>query len=265
MSNKLLCVLLLILFIILIIMFLSKKDEIESFASNEWTTNRDVLAAEKASLNDVQKEEVKNMITSISQSQLKTLISTQSPLLTGPAGPPGIQGPPGSVLVASGRLVNKTGSFDPTSDKNTSFIPKYVVSRTEGTNPTSSLTFMDNLSPFVSFQNWNLDVNNNIKNRYDGNCLTMSETQEKIFMDKCSDNANQKWSWDSSNRIISTTASNSTKLKCIGLTKPEQNVLTTNVPGCSGRDCMTNTLRRYLTVKDCDVNNINEDEIWSFI
>jgi hypothetical protein len=243
--------------------FLS-KELTENFISNPWTTDSSVLANENTPLNDVQTNQVKNMITSITQSQLKTLITTQSPLLTGPQGPPGPQGPAGTQLVASGRLINKSGSFN--NNENNYFIPKYVVTRTQGTSPSSSLSFMDNVSPFGSFQNWQLDINNNIKNKYDGTCLTMNPKQEKLYMSNCAtDNPNQKWSWDNSNRIISTTASNNKKLKCIGLTKPELNVLTTNIPNCSGTQCLSNTPRRYLVVKDCDINNINEDELWSFI
>ena len=276
MSNKLICIVLLILFIILLLLIIYRKNDniesylsqqfIENFASNQWTTDKDTLAAEKAPLNDVQTDQVKNMITSISQNQLKTLVTTQSPLLTGPQGPPGPQGPAGTQLVASGRLINKSGSFqhDANSDKNF-LLPKYVVTRTQGTSPTASLSFMDNISPFGSFQNWQLDVNNNIKNRYDDSCLTMDSTQDKIYMSSCADTPNQKWSWDNSNRIISTTSSNSQKLKCIALTKPEVNVLTTNIPNCSEKECMSNTPRRYLVVKDCEINNINEDELWAFV
>jgi hypothetical protein len=104
-----------ILFILLILIFLfiiNRKKNIENFTSDPWTTNKDILALEKAPLNDTQKEEVKNMITSITNSQLKTLIATQSPLLKGPQGIVGPQGPPGTQLVASGRLVNKSGSYD---------------------------------------------------------------------------------------------------------------------------------------------------------
>jgi hypothetical protein len=286
MSNKLICIILLILFIILLLLIIFRKinkennldstihysinveDNIENFASNEWTTNQDILDAEKAPLNDVQVDQVKNMITSISNDNLKTLITTQSPLLTGPQGPPGPQGPAGTQLVASGRLINKSGSFNndtnANSDKNF-LLPRYVVTRTQGTSPTSSLSFMDNISPFGSFQNWQLDVNNNIKNRYDDSCLTMDSTKDKLYMSKCDNTPNQKWSWDSSNRIISTTSSNDKTLKCIGLTKPEVNVLTTNIPNCSDKECMSNTPRRYLVLKDCEINNINEDELWAFV
>jgi hypothetical protein len=235
-------------------------------SSNKWTTNKDKLAAENELLNDAQVNQVKNMITSISQSQLKTLITTQSPLLTGPAGPQGPQGPAGTQLIASGRLINKSGSFNNNSESDKNFLlPQYVVTRTKGTSPTSSLSFMDNVSPFGSFQNWQLDINNNIKNRYDDTCLTMNATQDKLYMSKCEDSPTQKWTWDNSNRIVSTTLSTNQKLKCVGLTKPEVNVLTTNIPNCNDADCMANTARRYLVVKDCDINNINQDELWAFV
>jgi hypothetical protein len=237
---------------------------IENFASNEWTTNKDTLAKEKEPLNNVQKDEVKNMIKLLSAQELKTLITTQSPLLVGPVGPPGRQGPAGTSLIASGRLINKSGSYTNPNDEN-SVIPNFVVTRTEGTNKNSSLSYMDNLSAFAPYQSWQLNVNNNIVNRYDGNCLTMAPTQDKLFIDKCSNDPNQKWDWDKSNRLISTTASDSRKLKCIGLTKPENNVLTTNLPGCSGKKCMSDVPKRYLVVKDCEINSINDDELWSFI
>lgn len=257
-----------IIFFILIIMFIINKKlsnkYIENFASNSWTTDKDTLNLENIPLNDVQSDQVKNMITSISQSQLKTLITNQSPLLTGPQGPPGSQGPAGTQLVASGRLINKNGSYI-NNNNNNFFSPNYVVTRTQGTSPTSSLSFMDDVSPFGSFQNWQLDINNNIKNRYDDTCLTMDPTQEKLYMSNCADNPNQKWTWDNSNRIISTTASNNKNLKCIGLTKPEVNVITTNIPNCNDSNCVSNNPRRYLIVKDCDINNINEDELWSFV
>ena len=271
MHNKLVCTCLIILFVILLFIIFNQRKtyKIENFASsgdNKWTTDKDKLAADSAPLNDVQRTEVSNMVTSKTTEQLKNLISTQSPLLTGPQGPQGIQGPPGTSLIASGRLVNKNGSYDKTADGTNYFNPKYIVSRTEGTNSTSSLSFMDTVSPFVSFQNWQLDVNNNLKNRYDGTCLTINKKLDGIYMDKCSDDIpNQKWSWDSTNRIISTTASTDSKLKCMGLTNPETNVITTSIPGCKGNECMNNSPRRYLTIKDCDINQINDDEIWSFI
>jgi hypothetical protein len=268
MSNKYLCSLLLSLFLILILIIINNKNyknNIENFESNEWTTDKNILNAEKAPLNEVQKTEVKNMVESITNTQLKTLISTQSPLLVGPQGPPGQIGPSGTTLIASGRLVNKNGSFNKSEDE-LNIYPKYVVTRTEGTNKTSSLSYMDNLSPFASFQNWQLDINNNLKNRYDGNCLTMDKTLDKLYIDKCDQqNPLQKWNWDNTNRLISPEESNQRILKCIGLTKPENNVLTTNLPGCSGTKCMSDTPKRYLVVKDCDINNINEDEVWAFV
>jgi hypothetical protein len=303
MINKILCILLLLLFIILLIKLYEKiniyktqntnktlklydtlnnnnfdnintdniYNNIEHFEQNAWITDKNVLNAEKQPLNEIQKDEVKNMINQLGKEQLKTLIAQQSPLLTGPSGPPGPQGPAGTTLVSSGRLVNKVGSFSKNNndkDKNkkiNDFYPEFVVSRTEGTNAASSLCFMDKISPFTSYQNWELNVNNQIRNRYDNNCLTMDNKNDKVYISQCGDNPNQKWTWDNSNRIISTTNSSPNKLKCIGLSKPEINMLTTNVPGCKDNSCSNNVEREFMIVKDCDVNNINKDEIWSFV
>ena len=65
------------------------EQNFEHFKSNAWTTDKDKLKAEKEPLNDIQKTEVKNMIEQLGKEQLKTLISQQSPLLTGPSGPVG--------------------------------------------------------------------------------------------------------------------------------------------------------------------------------
>lgn len=300
MINKILCILLLLLFIILLIKLYEKihiykrhntyktlklfdtlnnnnldnnntnniYNNIEHFEQSAWTTDKDILKEKKQPLNDTQKEEVKNMINQLGKEQLKTLIAQQSPLLTGPSGPPGPQGPAGTTLISSGRLVNKVGSFSKKDNKDkkiNDFYPEFVVSRTEGTNAASSLCFMDKISPFTSYQNWELNVNNQIRNRYDNNCLTMDNKNDKVYISQCGDNPNQKWTWDNSNRIISITNSSPNKLKCVGLTKPEINMLTTNVPGCKDNSCSNNIEREFLVVKDCDVNNINKDEIWSFV
>ena len=277
MNLKLLCVVIAILYIIIIFIILNKylhirlnKNLNEGFASNAWTTNKDQLTTESTPLNDTQKTEIKNMITSISSAQLKDMVSTQSPLLTGPQGPPGAIGPSGTTLIASGRLINKSGSYPDTSNTqgpNTGpnyFNPSFIVSRTEGTSPSSSLSFMDSTQPFVSYQNWELDINNNIKNRYDETCLTMSDTQDKIYMATCASLPSQKWTWDKTNRLISTSKSTSTNLKCIGLTPPEKNIITTNIPGTTTNNS-SNSSRRYLVVKDCAINTSTDDELWSFI
>ena len=286
MNKRIISSLLLVLFIFLLLLIINRKliikTNIENFkaedrkedkkenkkedTSNPWSTDRNELEDQKKSLNPVQKNEVNDMIKAISKSTLQDMVVQQSPLLTGPAGPPGVQGPAGSTYIASGRLTNLSGSFNKYDENNNYFLPKFSVTRTEGTNSTSSLAFMDNSSSFSSVQSWQLDINNNLKNRYDGNCLTMSNTDNKIYIDKCTNNnQNQKWTWDDSNRIISTTNSNNIKLKCIGLSKPEINITTTNIPGCNGESCSNNVPRRYLVSKDCEINNVNEDEIWDFI
>ena len=295
MTNQIIYVTVIILLLILLLLIINRKNEIqnvitegfetintikkylknnssendfimENFASGSCTKKDIDRILEEEGLNDIQQSQVRNMITSVSKTTLQDLIAAKSPLLTGPVGPPGPQGQPGTILVSSGRLINKDGSFDNSDNKSND--PKYVVTRTEGTNQNSSLSFMDNSSNFGSFQYWQLDVNNNLINRYDNSCLTMDSSQNNLYMAECSpNNGGQKWTWDSSNRIISSTSSTDKMLKCIGLTEPQSNVLTTNVPGCdpSKGDCNTGTPRRYLAVKDCQVNSINPDELWDFI
>lgn len=247
--------------------FLHEKssDIAEHFSSlNEWTTSEDVLEEQRKPLNPVQKEEITNMIKQISSDQLKELVAAQSPLLSGPMGPMGPTGPSGSPYIASGRIVNKQGSFR--KDATNKVIPQMVMSRSEGTNPQSSLSFMDNSSPFVSYQHWMLRNDNSIQNKYDQTCLTMNPTGEKVFMDKCTDgNPNQKWDWDNSNRIISTSASTPQNLKCLALSDPQENTFTTSLPNCVGEDCLNHGAKQYVIVKDCNVNQIMDDEIWSFI
>ena len=280
MNKRIMSSILLVSFIFLLLLIINRKliikNNIENFktenkkekkkdSNNAWNTDRDELEEQQKTLNKVQTDQVTNMIHSISESTLKSLVSSQSPLLVGPQGPPGVQGPAGSVFIATGRLINKKGSFDNYDEHNNYFLPKFSVTRSEGTNSTSSLAFMDDSSSFSSVQKWQLEATNFLKNSYDGNCLTMSDKDNKTYIDKCSDtNKNQKWTLDSSNRIISTTNSNNRKLKCIGLSKPEINITTTNIPNCKGDKCSNSVPRRYLITKDCHINNVNEDEIWDF-
>jgi len=189
-------------------------------------------------------------------------LQSQSQSLAGPAGPPGPPGPAGTTLVASGRLANKTSSFNETNK----IVPQFVVTRTEGTNPSASLAFMDTISPFTSYQHWQLDINNNIKNRYDGACMTMSATDNKIYMDTCDpNNANQKWTWDITNRLISTSNSTDEILKCITTQEMENNQIT-SLPGCPPGDakCLKSGKHNFLVVGDCKKNDIQDNQIWGF-
>ena len=208
-----------LIIIIIIILFnvindLNKKKKIEYFESSSasWGESSQTVQNNNQDLTSTQRDSVINISKSTCTNTLTNLIQTQSPLLVGPPGPVGQQGPAGTTLVASGRLANKGSSFN----ENNKIIPTYVVGRTEGTNPSASLSFMDKISPFASYQDWQLDINNNIKNRFDNTCMTMSTTDNKIFMDTCdSNNPNQKWSWDNTNRLISTSNSSTNILKCI--------------------------------------------------
>ena len=262
-------------FLFILIVHHKRKNQIlENFAdttSNIWTTNKTTLSEEKAPLNNVQKTEVENMIKALSKDTVKTMVASQSASLAGPQGPQGNQGPSGAQYIASGRIINKGGSFATNNENANFFAPEMALSRSSGTNPSSSLAFMDVVSPFASYQNWELDINNNLKNRFDETCLSINPTtkagsQNKIYMDKCdSNNQNQKWTWDSSNRLISTSSSTSKTLKCLGLSNPEKNIIT-SVPGCKGNNCMNNNIdKKYVVVKDCDINTIKDDELWTFI
>ena len=257
-----------LIIIIIIILFnvinnLNKKKKIEYFESStaSWGKSSQDVKTENQGLTPNQVTQIKNISTSISKDTLTNLIQTQSPLLTGPPGPPGPSGPAGTTLVASGKLANKQASFD---EKNKT-VPQFVVGRTEGTNPSSSLSFMDKISPFTSYQHWQLDINNNLKNRFDNTCMTMSTTDNKIYMDNCDpNNANQKWTWDNTNRLISTSNSTNNILKCIS-TQEMENTHITSVPGCVGKNCIKSGKQNFLVVGDCKVNDIQNNQVWGFI
>jgi len=244
---------------------LNKKKKIEYFESSSssasWSQSSEDVNKENQGLTPNQVTQIKNISSSISKDTLTNLIQTQSPLLTGPHGPIGPPGPAGTTLIASGKLANKTASFN---EKNKT-IPQLVVSRTEGTNPSSSLAFMDEISPFTSYQYWQLDINNHIKNRFDDTCITMSTTDNKIYMDTCDpNNANQKWTWDKTNRLISTSNSTNNILKCIS-TQEMENKNITSIPGCVGSKCVKSGKQNFLVVGDCNVNDIQDSQVWGFI
>jgi hypothetical protein len=77
MNNKFITTILLITFIILFLLILFRTNNIENFeasSTSNWTTNKDELAAQSAPLNDVQQKQVTDMINTIGQNNLKTLI-----------------------------------------------------------------------------------------------------------------------------------------------------------------------------------------------
>jgi len=250
MINKLLCIVLLLLFILLIALFLKEINSnkeinhplyetsiIENFEdsnTNPWNEDDNKIAYDKMGLNDKQKNEVKNMINQVTKEELERLINIQSPLLVGPVGPQGPSGPTGGNYIATGKLANKSGSHKKGSN---SFVPEYIATRTEGTDNAQSLSFMSSIIPYASYQDWILGSDNKLKSRFDDNCLTYDNKNNKLFISECKiDDPNQNWSWDnSSNRLISTNQNNQ-NLKCIGLTQPEVNKLTTNVPVVKMKD-----------------------------
>jgi hypothetical protein len=256
-----------LIIIIIIILFnvinnLNKKKKIEYFESSaSWGKSSEDVNKENQTLTPNQVTQIKNMVQQGSTDALTTIMQSNKQLLTGPIGPPGPPGPAGTTLVASGRLANKKTSFN---EKNKT-IPQLVVARTEGTNPSTSLSFMDEISPFTSYQYWQLDINNNLKNRFDNTCMTMSTTDNKIYMDNCDpNNANQKWTWDNTNRLISTSNSTNNILKCIS-TQEMENTHITSVPNCVGKNCMISGKKNFLVVGDCKVNDIQDTQVWGFI
>ena len=109
---------------------LNKKKKIEYFESSSsssasWSQSSEDVNKENQGLTSYQENQVKNISSSISKDILTNLIQTQSPLLAGPHGPTGPPGPAGTTLIASGKLANKTASFN---EKNKT-IPQLVVSR----------------------------------------------------------------------------------------------------------------------------------------
>jgi hypothetical protein len=254
MYNKLLCTALLLLIILFFISVLYER-KYEHFAS--WTENR---TEEKQKLENIENDKkLNNLIRKTVDDYINNL-----PRVKGPPGPIGPQGPSGTILVASGRLANKIGSFED-NDKD-KIHPTYFATRTDGSSPSSSLSYMDNSSPFSPIQRWLLDVNQNIINKHDNRCLTMNMTKDGLYMSDCDkSNDNQKWNWDNTHRIISTTASDDKNLKCISLSKPDSTTFTTSKPGCLGKECEDKRAKRFLTVKNCDINNVQDNEVWSFI
>jgi hypothetical protein len=253
-----------LIIIIIIILFniinnLNNKKKIEYFDSS-WSKSSEDEKKENQGLTSNQENQVKNISSAISKDILTNLIQTQSPLLSGPIGPIGPPGPAGTTLIASGKLANRTASFD----KKNKTVPQFVVARSQGTEPSTSLTFMDEISPFLSYQDWQLDISSNIKNRYDNTCMTMSTTDNKIYMDNCDpNNANQKWKWDNTNRLISSSNSTPNILKCITTKEMEINGLA-SVPGCKGNGCHS-TKKNFLIVDDCKPGIIEDNQVWGFI
>lgn len=281
MINKLLVFLLLIIFIILyyqIYLRFIKKNTIKKLYSSDvyesfeasWTKDRETYESENKPLNDVQKEQVQNMVKEMTKSQVSKLIADQKPMFAGPQGPQGIQGPSGSKLIIYGRLVNKSGSFENSSSNSSKMDVEYVCSRTEGTNASSSLIFMDSISPFSNYQYWEFNEDNTIRSKFDGSVLTMNDIGKKCYMstlitDSSNPNyLNQRFTWDNTMRLISMNNTDN-KLKCLALTSPEVDSLTTSIPGCKGDACSNSVPRKFLISRECSPNTVKSDEIWSFV
>jgi hypothetical protein len=288
-TTKYFCIFLIIILIIFLFhIFLTTNSKskiklnIENFQDtpkqgSAWTTS----AADKQATEDTTQadKDLQNKITNIVKNQLDIIKTTQGALIKGPPGPPGQQGPAGAQLIASGKLINKASSFDTDSNPTPNyFLPQYVLTRTGGVNPLSSVSYMDNNSAFASFQDWQFDINNNIISRYDGKCLTMDDPKKNLlnsvlYLDKCDPaNSYQKWKWDNiSNRLLSmnnnNTNTNLQKVKCIIATDPSgSNVNISNNLNCIGDECTkSKTIKKIAEVDDCDINIVKDKEVWTFI
>lgn len=233
---------------------------------DEWNKSSGEIKKQKQGLTKMQECQIKNIINNTVRSNVMQTLSAQNPLMTGPSGPPGPPGPSGTTLLASGKLVNQLGSF---GKKDTTFKnPTLVATRTNGTNPMSSLVYMDEVAPFASYQSWQYNQKNQIVNRYDGSCLTYSPKQDNLYMSECDDNdSKQKWFWDKSNRLVlldKGANKNKKTLKCMSVSEPEVNSLVSSVPECKGESCKIMGQKRYLTTKNCDPNTVDSSTIFSF-
>ncbi len=236
---------------------------------DEWNMTPEQIKAQKQGLSKMQECQIKNLISKTVRDNVMQSLSAQNPLMTGPSGPIGPPGPAGSTYMATGRLVNQLSSY-PNKLSNLKN-PIKVATRTSGTNPMSSLIYMDEVSPFVSYQSWLYNNKNQIVNRYDNTCLTFSPNQEKIYMSECDDNNNkQKWFWDKSNRLVlldNTVNKNKNTLKCLAVSEPQVDSLVSSVPDCKGSKCsdaQSIGQKRYLIGKDCDVNMVDSSTIFGF-
>ncbi len=228
---------------------------------DEWNGSPEEIEEQKKGLTKKQECQIQNMIKESVRKNVMETLSAQNPLMTGPPGPIGPPGPAGSKLIASGKLLNQKGSYSKSNQINK------VATRTNGTNPNSSLVFLDEQTPFASYQDWQYTENNQIKNRYDNTCLTFQSGQDELFMDTCSNsNQKQKWFWDKTNRLISLDTSQNKKgsIKCMTVSKPKTIPTTASIPDCKGNKCENKGNVMYLMVKDCDPNNVRTDEIFGF-
>ena len=225
---------------------------------DEWNGSPEEIAKAKEGLSQKQMCQVQSILKDEVRKNVMDALSAQNPLMTGPPGPIGPPGPAGTTLVASGKLMNQK-SF-------TSKVPK-VATRTAGTNAMSSYIYMDTIVPFASYQDWQYNDQNQITNRYDGTCLTYRNGQNELYMDRCDpQNQKMKWFWDKNNRLISldTSLNKKGKIKCMSISKPKTISSTASIPDCKGKQCENKGNVMYLTIKDCNPNIVESNEIFGF-
>ncbi len=242
------------------------KENCSALTYDEWNSTPEEIEKQKTPMSKMQECQIKNLIKDTVRTQVMESLSAQNPLMTGPAGPPGPPGPAGTTLLASGRLVNQSSSYDSSDTKYSN--PKKMATRTSGTNPNASLIYMGESTPFASYQSWQYNQKNQIVNRYDGACLTYIPNQEKLSMTECDDNnTKQKWFWDKANRfvLLDTSQNKPNKLKCISVSAPQTDSLMTTLPDCKGTQCTNTGSKEFLITKDCDPNTVESSTIFSFI
>jgi hypothetical protein len=268
--SKLLYIFLLFLIILSLFYFIhiintkNYKTDIENFQSSVWTTSRDEL--KKKEEDEENDKKLHEKIKSTVHQHLNQLQTNHGAIIKGPSGPIGPQGPAGTTLINSGKLINKETSFDFQNNLEPNyFMPQYVLTRSGGPSPLHNIAYMDKNSAFASHQDWHYDFNNHIKSRYDDNCITIDNTRQVLYLDKCdSNNMNQKWKWDNkSNRIHSIQNPG----KCMVSTTATGNF--TNISGnlnCNGDECnQSKSIKKIGELWDCDQNIIKNNEVWTFI
>lgn len=250
-------IIILIIIVILGIIYVNWRE------NNKTTENFscDATTEEEAplTLSDSQMAQLSQLASDAAQDAL----NANSSLQRGPAGPKGDQGVPGNDYISSGRLVNQKVSY--TSNEANAFLPVLVTTRTSGTIPTQSLLLMDSPT-LASFQYWYYNKNYTIQNKYDNKCINYDATKStgsKVYMGDCTPGTTNQWTWGKNNKIV---LKGSSPQKCLYINKPEDGVVTTDLPNASNTDAVIQAREKYyLQVKNCDSSDTYANELWSFI
>lgn len=190
------------------------------------------------------------------EAQLNSIRATGG--VPGPQGPAGMMGPTGGSYLAAGTLTNKA-------------IDNLVVDRSVGQGCNVSYLNLKNRMPS---QRWVLNNNNTIQNYYstnnsNGKCLTRSG--DNLLLEKCSDNANQKFIWSTqTGQLVLQNDIN----YCIDTTKrdiAEDNCYAANPEGTSSKDGMRDNYTKKSNLKKTpdilvlsQCSNNKPSQVWAF-